>query len=42
MNDKYDLVIKYLKEMKLNYNKQYQDVIPDMNFVADIIYKEVK
>ena len=40
--NKYDFVIRYLKEMSLNYKNQYPKEIPDMDLVVDIIVKEFK
>ena len=40
--EKIDFVIMMLKEMRLNYRLQYLKKVPDMNFVVNIIEKEVK
>lgn len=38
---KIDLVIRTLKEMRLNYKSQYPMKVPDMDFVVKIVEKEV-
>ena len=40
--EKIDFVIRALKEMRLNYRLQYPKKVPDMDFVVNIIEKEVR
>jgi len=39
--NKYNITIRILKEMQLNYRNQYPKEVPDMDLIAIIIIKEI-
>jgi len=42
MENKYDFVIRMLKELQEDYTEQYPNEVPDMNLVVGIIEFEIK
>lgn len=40
--EKIDIIQRWLKEMQLNYKKQYPQEIPNMDLIANIILNDIK